>query len=127
MNTFGRLFRISIFGESHGESIGVLIDGCPPGIALQISDFFDDIKRRKSGQKVLLHERKMTFHSYYQEYLRVIRLVHQFVSVSGMRTQFQEITQLQEKFQGPVMPILLLIKNSMVLMTSEVEDISAAG
>jgi chorismate synthase len=51
MNTFGRLFRISIFGESHGESIGVLIDGCPPGIALQISDFFEDIQRRKSGTK----------------------------------------------------------------------------
>jgi chorismate synthase len=32
MNSFGRIFRISIFGESHGEGIGVVIDGCPPGI-----------------------------------------------------------------------------------------------
>ena len=49
MNSFGRVFRISIFGESHGESVGVIIDGCPPGIKLQTGDFFKDMKRRKPG------------------------------------------------------------------------------
>lgn len=49
MNSFGRLFRISIFGESHGESIGILVDGCPPGIDLSIADFSHDLERRKSG------------------------------------------------------------------------------
>lgn len=51
MNTFGRLFRISIFGESHGESVGIVVDGCPAGIPLKLSDFHADSARRKSGAK----------------------------------------------------------------------------
>ncbi len=51
MNSFGRKFKISIFGESHGKSIGVTIDGCPAGIELSEPDFFDDLNRRKSGAK----------------------------------------------------------------------------
>ncbi len=49
MNTFGRIFRISIFGESHGTMIGVTIDGCPHGIPLKIEDFNSDLERRKPG------------------------------------------------------------------------------
>ena len=51
MNTFGRIFRVSIFGESHGEEIGVVIDGVEPGIELCESDFAQDIARRRSGAK----------------------------------------------------------------------------
>ena len=51
MNTFGRIFRVSIFGESHGAQVGVVIDGCPEGIALTDSDFTADLQRRKSGAK----------------------------------------------------------------------------
>ncbi len=51
MNTFGRNFRISIFGESHGELIGVTIDGVSPGLELSELDFQKDILRRKSGAK----------------------------------------------------------------------------
>ncbi len=51
MNTFGRKFKISIFGESHGKSVGVTIDGCPPGIELKEEDFLDDLARRRSGAK----------------------------------------------------------------------------
>ena len=51
MNTFGRIFRVSIFGESHGEEIGVVIDGVEPGIDLSESDFASDIARRRSGAK----------------------------------------------------------------------------
>lgn len=51
MNTFGRLFRISIFGESHGAVVGITIDGCPAGIPLKEEDFLSDLKRRKSGSK----------------------------------------------------------------------------
>ena len=51
MNTFGRIFRVSIFGESHGEEIGVVIDGVEPGIELSESDFAQDIARRRSGAK----------------------------------------------------------------------------
>lgn len=51
MNTFGRHFKISIFGESHGEAIGITIDGCKAGIDLSESDFQTDLLRRKSGAK----------------------------------------------------------------------------
>jgi chorismate synthase len=51
MNSFGKLFRISIFGESHGESVGIVVDGIPAGIPLKISDFQEDFARRKSGAK----------------------------------------------------------------------------
>ncbi len=49
MNQFGRIFRIAIFGESHGESVGILIDGCPAGMSLDAEDFITDIERRKGG------------------------------------------------------------------------------
>jgi chorismate synthase len=51
MNSFGTLFRVSIFGESHGTAIGVVIDGCPPGIAIKPEDFISDLVRRQSGSK----------------------------------------------------------------------------
>jgi chorismate synthase len=51
MNTFGRIFRISIFGESHGKSVGITIDGCPPGIELIEDHFKPDLDRRRSGAK----------------------------------------------------------------------------
>ena len=51
MNTFGRKFRVSIFGESHGELIGVVLDGVPAGLELSEHDFEQDIQRRKSGAK----------------------------------------------------------------------------
>ena len=51
MNTFGRRFRVSVFGESHGELIGAVLDGVPAGLELSEQDFEDDILRRKSGVK----------------------------------------------------------------------------
>ncbi len=50
MNTFGRLLKISIFGESHGPEIGVLIDGCPAGLPLAAADFRSDLERRRGGR-----------------------------------------------------------------------------
>ncbi len=49
MNSFGRIFRVHIFGESHGECAGVTIDGCPAGLPLTVEDFSSDIERRKGG------------------------------------------------------------------------------
>ncbi|MGI8584545.1 MAG: chorismate synthase [Chitinophagaceae bacterium] len=51
MNSFGRLFRVNIFGESHGEFVGVVIDGCLAGIPLHVEDFSADLERRKAGAK----------------------------------------------------------------------------
>ena len=50
MNSYGRLFRINIYGESHGEGVGILIDGCPAGISITKTDFERDLMRRKSGE-----------------------------------------------------------------------------
>ncbi|MDR0965267.1 MAG: chorismate synthase, partial [Myxococcales bacterium] len=49
MNTLGRLFRVSIFGESHGPCVGVLIDGCPAGLELSVEAFEADLVRRRPG------------------------------------------------------------------------------
>jgi len=51
MNAFGKLFKLSIFGESHGLSVGIVIDGCPAGLPLKEADFEADFSRRKSGAK----------------------------------------------------------------------------
>jgi chorismate synthase len=51
MNSFGTLFRIHIFGESHGACAGLTIDGCPAGLPLSEEDFITDIERRKGGMQ----------------------------------------------------------------------------
>ena len=60
MNSFGRLFRVSIFGESHGPAVGIIIDGCPAGIDLSEADFTTDIERRKGGTQKGTTPRKET-------------------------------------------------------------------
>ena len=49
MNSFGRFFRVNIFGESHGACVGIVIDGVPTGLSLSEEDFYLDIERRKGG------------------------------------------------------------------------------
>ncbi len=49
MNAFGQLFRIQIFGESHGACVGLIVDGCPAGLPLSVEDFLIDTERRKGG------------------------------------------------------------------------------
>ncbi|MDR0233948.1 MAG: chorismate synthase, partial [Zoogloeaceae bacterium] len=48
-NTFGRLFTVTSFGESHGIAIGCVVDGCPPGLSLAEADIQKDLDRRKPG------------------------------------------------------------------------------
>ena len=51
MNSFGVVFRVTIFGESHGPAIGIVIDGIPAGISIKSEDFLTDLKRRQSGSR----------------------------------------------------------------------------
>ena len=51
MNQFGNLFKLQIFGESHGACVGVVIDGCPAGLSLKQEDFVVDMERRKGGKQ----------------------------------------------------------------------------
>ncbi|HWG96612.1 MAG TPA: chorismate synthase, partial [Nitrospira sp.] len=48
-NTFGRIFTVTSFGESHGPAIGCVVDGCPPGLVLSVEDIQKDLDRRKPG------------------------------------------------------------------------------
>ena len=50
MNTFGNIFRLTSFGESHGEAVGGVIDGCPPGIELDLEFIQNELDRRRPGQ-----------------------------------------------------------------------------
>ncbi len=57
-NSFGKLFRITTFGESHGPALGCVIDGCPPGIALVEADIQAELDRRRPGQSKFVSQRK---------------------------------------------------------------------
>ncbi|WP_339837371.1 chorismate synthase [uncultured Maribacter sp.] len=57
-NTFGTIFRVSTFGESHGKAIGGVIDGCPSGIELDLKAIQHDLNRRKPGQSAIVTQRK---------------------------------------------------------------------
>lgn len=57
-NTFGQLFRVTTFGESHGGGIGVVIDGCPPRIQIAKADVQRELNRRRPGQSKLTTQRK---------------------------------------------------------------------
>lgn len=59
-NSFGDAFRISTFGESHGAAIGVIVDGCPPGLPLVIDDIRRDLSRRRPGQSRHVTQRQET-------------------------------------------------------------------
>ncbi|MDQ6624413.1 MAG: chorismate synthase, partial [Verrucomicrobiota bacterium] len=56
-NTFGHLFRITTWGESHGGGIGVVIDGCPPRIELSEADIQRELDRRRPGQSAIVTQR----------------------------------------------------------------------
>ncbi len=49
MNSFGTIFKVQVFGESHGDGVGVVIDGCPAGLPVPVADFLADMERRKGG------------------------------------------------------------------------------
>jgi len=57
-NTFGKLFRFTTWGESHGPAIGCIVDGCPPNIALKEQDIQNELNKRKPGQSKFTTQRK---------------------------------------------------------------------
>ena len=58
LNTFGHLFRVTTWGESHGPAIGCTVDGCPPGITLSEADLQPWLDKRKPGQNKFTTQRK---------------------------------------------------------------------
>ena len=59
-NSFGRIFRITTFGESHGVGVGAVVDGCPPGLSLSTEDFVREMSRRRPGKRSFESPRKET-------------------------------------------------------------------
>ncbi|MAO75375.1 MAG: chorismate synthase, partial [Chloroflexi bacterium] len=57
-NIFGQAFKITTWGESHGDAVGVIIDGCPPGIEITVEEIQADLNRRKPGQSEISTQRK---------------------------------------------------------------------
>jgi chorismate synthase len=57
-NTFGHMFRITTWGESHGDAVGVVIDGCPPGLELSLDDIQPELDRRRPGQSRITSQRR---------------------------------------------------------------------
>ena len=57
-NTFGQLFRVTTWGESHGAAVGAVIDGCPPHLPISEADIQPDLDRRAPGQSALVTQRK---------------------------------------------------------------------
>jgi len=57
-NTFGHLFRVTTFGESHGPALGCVVDGCPPMIPLEAADIQADLDRRRPGQSRFTTQRR---------------------------------------------------------------------
>ncbi|HPR59897.1 MAG TPA: chorismate synthase, partial [Prolixibacteraceae bacterium] len=60
MNTFGQLFRLTTYGESHGAGIGGIIDGCPAGLDIDIDFVQNELERRKPGQSKITTQRNET-------------------------------------------------------------------
>ncbi|MBT5384903.1 MAG: chorismate synthase [Kordiimonadaceae bacterium] len=61
-NSYGTLFKVSTWGESHGEGVGVVVDGCPAGLSLKETDIQKELDRRKTGQSKVTTMRKETDH-----------------------------------------------------------------
>ena len=71
-NTFGKTFRFTTWGESHGPAIGCIIDGCPPLIPLKEADIQIELKKENLGNLNLLHKgKKVIKFKFFQEFLKV--------------------------------------------------------
>ena len=57
-NSFGQAFKVTTFGESHGQALGAIVDGCPPGLPLSAEDLQGDLDRRRPGQSRYTTQRK---------------------------------------------------------------------
>ena len=75
-NTFGKFFRFTTWGESHGPAIGCVVDGCPPNIKLNIKDIQLELNKRSLvSLNSQLKEKRMIKWKFYQEHLRENQLV----------------------------------------------------
>ena len=78
-STYGNIFKITTWGESHGKALGVVVDGCPAGLELNEDDIQKFLNRRKPvSQNIQPSEKKMIRLKYFQVYLKEKQPVHLF-------------------------------------------------
>ena len=71
-NSFGNIFTLTTFGESHGPALGGIIDGCPAGLKINLKKVNDDLNRRRPGQSEIVTQRKEADSvNFFQVYLRI--------------------------------------------------------
>ena len=122
-NTFGKIFRFTTWGESHGPAIGCVVDGCPPNILLSEKDIQTDMDRRRPGQSKFTTQRK--------EPDKVIILSgvfdgktteHLFRLLFIMKIKNLETTSQLKINLDPVMQTLPILKNMGLEILEVVED-----
>jgi chorismate synthase len=128
MNSFGRIFRISVFGESHGACVGVVIDGCPAGLALNEADFAADLERRKGGQGKGTTPRKEDDIPIFKSGVFNGKTTGFPITILlKTKTQEAKIMKSSAAFHGRVMPIGWRIKNLEVMKITVEAGILAPG
>lgn len=118
-STYGTLFRITTWGESHGPAIGVVIDGCPSGLSLSEEDIQKQLDRRKHGQSKLSTKRNESDTPRFSPvFSRVRQPAHQSLSLSTIRTSVPEITVKLKTVTVPDMLIIHLMQNMASAITA---------
>ncbi len=100
-NTFGQLFRVTTWGESHGGAIGAVVDGCPPLLALSEADIQPDLDRRAPGQSAIVTQRKES------DTVRILSGVFEGVSlgtpisltIPNQDMRSEDYREIQEKYR----------------------------
>jgi hypothetical protein len=122
-NTFGKIFRFTTWGESHGPAIGCVIDGCPPNIPLSEKDIQKDMDRRRPGQSKFTTQRKEPDKAlFYLVFLKVKQLEHLFQLLFIMKIKNLETMSLLKINLDQVMLIILILKNMALEILEVVED-----
>src|SRR6056300_220116 len=101
-NTFGKLFRFTTWGESHGPALGCVVDGCPPNIPLKEQDIQKELDRRKPGNLSLSRkEKKVIKFIFYLEFLKERQQELQSLWSFTMKTKSQKITEILKISSDP--------------------------
>ena len=126
-STFGNQFKITTWGESHGKAVGVVIDGCPAGLALTESDIQYYLNLRKPGQSVIQHhERKRMPLRSCQEFLKAEQQARLSLSLFTTKMHVLPTIRILPDTIVPDMQIILLTKNT-DSATTEAADVLQGG
>ena len=126
MNSFGKIFKVQIFGESHGPQVGVCIDGCIPGLEIKEEYFLADLKRRQGGnQKATTPRKEADLPNIISGVFNGHTTGTPITILLKMPTHGVKITKRKKKFLVRDMQILLPQKSLMALKITEVAGISA--